>query len=192
MSDALDTTDVPARARPARGEHTRAELQGEHRRRRRAGSLNRMVQFRLQIFEDGELDHDNFVYYWFNDEGNNLRRMTQLDDYEFVSVHELGASFNPESTDSESAERVRMLVGAKPDGAPLYAYLCKKPRAFWEADQEEMVRAREDMMAGRVYRAEGGWEDEERPGGNDKFYASQGNQIGHAGERRRGLVQRKL
>lgn len=177
---------------PRRGRRERADVQGEHRRRRRAGTLNRMGEFKLQIFEQEDLDLENYVYYWFNDEGNNLRRMTVMDDYDFVTTAELGQSFNPEWTDSESAERVRMLVGNKQDGSPLYAYLCKKRRAFWQSDYEETVRAREDMMAGRVYRAEATDSDEDRPGGADKFYASQGNQIGHAAQRRRGAVPRKL
>lgn len=187
MSDTLDHMDAPARAR-----QPRAEEQARHRRRRNAGSLDRMVQFKLQIFDPDDLDLENFVYYWFNDEGNNLRRMTKLDDYEFVTTTELGEAFNPELTDSESTERVRMLVGTKQDGSPLYAYLCKKPRSFWEEDNEAIVQAREDMMAGRVYHAQATDSDERRPGGDDKFYAPSGNQIGHAAQRRRGAVQRKL
>ncbi len=189
MSEQLEdiAEDMPRRAR-----RERADVQGEHRRRRKSGTLNRMTQFKLQIFDPEDLDLENYVYYWLNDEGNNLRRMTVMDDYDFVTVTELGEAFNPESTDSESSERVRMLVGSKQDGSPLYAYLCKKRRAFWEADYEESVREREDMMAGRVYRAEATDSDEDRPGGSDKFYASQNNQIGHAAQRRRGAVPRKL
>lgn len=189
MSEQLEdiAEDTPRRAR-----RERADVQGEHRRRRQPGSLNRMVQFRLNIFNPEDLDHENYVYYWFNDDGNNIRQMTVLDDYDFVTVEELGSSFNAEATDSESTGRIRQLVGSKQDGSPLHAYLCKKRRAFYEADYEETVRAREDMMAGRVYRAEATDTDEARPGGSDKFYASQGNQIGHAAQRRRGAVPSKL
>lgn len=190
MSEMLDLEELPEM--PSRARRERADVQGEHRRRRRAGSLNVMGQFKLQIFDEGDLDMENYVYYWFNDEGNNLRRMTVMDDYDFVPTSELGSGFNPEWTDSESNERVRVLVGNKQDGSPLYAYLCRKRRAFWEADYEESVRAREDMMAGRVYRAESTEGDEQRPGGSDKFYAPSGNQIGHAAQRRRGRVPSKL
>jgi hypothetical protein len=183
-----DTADLE----PRRARRERADVQGEHRRRRKAGTLNRMVQFKLQVFDPEDLDLENFVYYWLNDEGNNIRRMTQLDDYDLVTLEELGQAFNPESTDSESDHRVRMLVGSKPDGSPLYAYLAKKRRAFWEADYEEAIRAREDMMAGRVFHAEATDSDESRPGGSELFYASQGNQIGSAAQRRRGPVPRKL
>jgi hypothetical protein len=188
MSEALDTTEDET---PRRARRDRAEVQGEHRRRRTAGSLNRMVQFKLDIFGPEDLD-PSYVYYWFNDEGSNLRQMTQLDDYDFVTVEELGEGFNPEATDSESSGRVRMLVGNQKSGAPMYAYLCKKPRAFWEADQDQIVRNREDMMAGRVYRAEATDEGEQRPGGAEMFYAPASNQIGHAAQRRRGPVPRTL
>src|SRR5690348_11003995 len=116
MSELLeDMAEDAAADAPRRGRRARAEVQGEHRRRRKAGTLNRMTQFKLQVFEPEDLDLENYVYYWFNDEGNNLRRMTVMDDYDFVTVHELGDAFNPESTDSESTERVRMLVGTKQD-----------------------------------------------------------------------------
>lgn len=187
MSEALDTAeDAPRRAR-----RERADVQGEHRRRRQSGSLNRMVQFKLDIFGPGDLDPD-CVYYWFNDEGSNLRRMTQLDDYEFVTVDELGPGFNVEQTDSESHDRVRMLVGNKQDGSAMYAYLCKKPRSFWEADQDEIVGNREAMMAGRVYEADFSGDEKLRPEDAGNFYASKANQIGHAAQRRRGPIARTL
>ncbi len=190
MSEALN---IPASPEPPRrGRPPRAEVQGAHRRRRTEGSLNRMMQFKLDIFEPEDLDLENYVYYWMNDEGANLRRMTTLDDYDFVTTLELGPAFNPEMTDSESTERVRMLVGNKSDGTPLYAYLLKKLRSYWEEDNERIVRAREDMMEGRVYGGAATESDEQRPGGADKFYVPTGNVLGHAGERRRGPVPRSL
>jgi hypothetical protein len=185
--------------RPRRGRPPRVQQVAEGRRRRKAGTLDRMAQFKLDCIDPEALDLDNYVYYWGNDENGNLRHMTQADDYDFVTAAELGQNFDADMTDSESTGRVRMLVGNQKSGAPLYSYLCKKPRAFWEADNAEMVRSREDMMAGRVYRAEAaineGIElpgDEDRPGGADKFYASKGNTIGHAAERRRGPVPARV
>jgi hypothetical protein len=49
------------------------------------------------------------------------------------------------------------------------------------------------MMAGRVHRNAATEDAEHRPGGDDKFYATPGNQIGHAAQRRRsGPVARTL
>ncbi len=189
MSEALN---IPAsREPPRRGRPPRAEATTQHRRRRRDGDLNRMVQFKLDIFSEDELDLANYVYYWMNDEGSNIRRMTQLDDYDFVSPGEI-PGYSAFMTDSESDDRIRILVGNKQDGSPLYAFYLKKPRWMWEEDNERIVRNREDMMAGRVYGGDATESDEQRPGGDDKFYVPAGNVLGHTGERRRGPVPRNL
>lgn len=177
---------------PRRGRKPRADMVAGERRRRKAGSLNRMVQMKLDCIDPGSLDLENYVYRWVNDEPGKLRQATRNDDYDFVPASELGENFDAESTDSESSERVRMVCGSDKQGNATYTYLCKKPRTFWEHDNEEMVQAREAMMAGRVYRGEA-TEDDERSGADeDNFYVPEGNQIGHAAERRRGPIPRKL
>ncbi len=177
---------------PRRGRPPRAEVVASQRRRRKVGTLNRMAQLKLDCIEPESLDLENYVYRWVNDESSKLRGATKMDDYDFVSTHELGEGFDAENTDSESTERVRMLVGESKGGKPIYSYLCKKPRAFWEADNSEQVTAREDMMAGRVYRGEATEEDERPQEADDKFYVPEGNTIGHAAQRRRGPIPRKL
>lgn len=185
MSEALDYE-------PTRGRQPRAEAVAGERRRRRNGSLNVMAQFKLDIFGPEDLDLENFVYLWANDEGANIRSLTQQDDYEFVTSSDI-RNFNPNMVDSaESDERIRILAGNKKNGDPLYVYYLKKPRSFWEEDQEAIVRRREDMMAGRVYRAEATEDSEQRPGGADNFYATRDSTIGHAAQRRRGPVPRNL
>jgi len=186
MSEAFDVE------RPRRGRPPRAEAVAGTRRRRNAGSLNRMVQFKLDIFLPEQLDLDNWFYCWANDEGSNIRRMTKLDDYEFVTTDEIIGGVDDGITDSESNERIRILAGKQDNGEPLYVYFLKKPRSYWEEDNEAVVRAREDMMAGRVYHAAATESDEQRPGGEEMFYAPKSNQIGHAAQRRRGPVPRNL
>src|SRR5437899_1443339 len=128
--------------RPRRGRPPRAEEVASHRRRRKAGTLDRMAQFKLDFIDPEALDLENFIYYWINDEAGALRRATRQDDYDHVTASELSArgGFDAFDTDSESDERVRMIVGTN-GSQPVYAYLCKKPRAFWEEDNEAMVRA---------------------------------------------------
>jgi len=189
MSEAYDTAEQEA---PRRGRPPRAQAVAGNRRRRNAGSLNRMVSYKLDIFAPEQLDLENWVYLWANDEGTNIRQLTKMDDYDFVSPDDIIGGFDADATDPESAERIRILAGNQKSGAPMYVYYLRKPRAFWEADQEEVVRNREDMMAGRVYRAEATDESEARPGGAENFYASPGNTIGHAAQRRRGPVPRSL
>lgn len=177
----------------SRERQPREEVHQEERRRRKSGSLNRMVQFKLDFIPPEYLDLDNYVYRWVNDEGGKLRMATRHDDYNHVTVDEL-KGFDPEGFDSEGGDTVRMLVGESRLGGALYAYLLKKRRSFWEADNEEVVRAREDMMAGRVYRAEVDDGDELRdPNYNrDNYYVTKDSQIGSAAERKRGPLPKRI
>lgn len=181
-------------ADPARERQSREETHTTERRRRKSGTLNRMVQMKLDFIPPEALDLDNYVYRWVNDEAGRLRMATRHDDYDYVNVSEL-KGFDPEGFDSEGSETVRMLAGQDKFGNPLYTYLLKKRREFWEADNEEIVHAREDMMAGRVYRAEiGDFDDEIKDDGyqRDNYYASKENQIGGAAERRKGPLPKRV
>lgn len=176
--------------RTREGRAARADAVGEQRRRRKGGTLNRMAQLKLDCIEPEDLDLAHYVYRWVNDEGPRMRQLTRQDDYDHVNLTELGDGFDPEATDSEgTAGHIRMLVGTQKSGAPLYAYLLKKRRDWWTDDNEEMVRSREDMMAGRVYGGEAD-EDESRPGGDDKFYVPGGVKLGGSAQRRRGPITR--
>lgn len=175
---------------PRRGRAPRADVVATQRRRRRTGTLNRMAQFKLDCIEPEDLDLENYVYRWVNDENSRIRQLTKADDYDFVPAGELGEGFDRDNTDSESADRLRMTVGTHKSGAPLYAYLLRKPRAFWEEDNEVVVRNREEMMAGRVYRGE---TDEPEEGAlNGSAYVPAGNLIGSAAERRRGPIPKNF
>ncbi len=174
---------------PSRERQDRQEVHTEQRRRRQGGTLNRMVQFKLDIIPEEFLDLDNYVYRWVNAESNKLLMATRHDDYDYVLISEL-KGFNPEGFDSEGGETVRMLAGNDKFGNPLYTYLLKKRRSFWEADNEEVVRNREDMMAGRVHRAAVGKAGEEEL--DDNFYASKDSQIGGAAERRKGPLPKRV
>lgn len=149
-----------------------------------------MAQYKLDCIEPEDLDLANYVYRWTNDENSRIRQLTKADDYDFVNAGELGDGFDRENTDSESAERVRMVVGSQKNGNPLYAYLLKKRRDFWEEDNETMVRLREDMMAGRVYRAEVTEPEEGSLAAH--AYVPAGNQIGSAAHRRRGPIPKNF
>lgn len=177
-------TDAPRRGRPPR-----AAVNAEHRRRRQPGTLNRMTQYKLDCIPAEMLDLENYVYRWIDDRPGRLRMATQQDDYDFVATDELGSGFNAEATESESTDRIRMISGTTASGAPTYTYLCKKPRAFWEEDNEEVVHKREDMMAGRVYRGEASETDDLR---EDISYVPAGVQMGGAAERKRGPIPRNF
>lgn len=169
---------------PRRGRQAREDVNAENRRRRRAGSLNRMAQSNLDFIEPEDLDLDNFVYRWINDTRGRIHMLTVNDDYDFVSPEELGSSFQAERfrLNAESDGRIRTQVDVDKAGQPVYAYFCKKPRKFWEADNQEMVERREAMMEGRVFRGEATADNESS---DPTRYVPQGVQIGSPGERRR-------
>jgi len=174
---------------PARGREERADTVQRERRRRRDGTINRMAQFKLDIFDKDQLDLDNYVYRWVNDEDNRVK-MAYNDDYDYVATSNI-KDFNADVTDSESSERVRMLTGRDKNGNPTYSYLMAKPKDFWEADQEERVVYRENMMKGVVYNAEVDKLEGSKATEGDMIYAAAGNQLGGAAQRRRGPITRK-
>ena len=186
MSDTAETAEIEA---PRRGRPPRARVNAESRRRRNSGSLNRMTQMRLDIFPQEILD-PAYVYRWVDTRPGRIHMATKMDDYDFVGAEELGDHFNAMETDSESEGRVRMLV-EEHAGRPVYSYLCKKRRDYWESDQDEIVRKREDMMAGRVYRGESGadFEGDGVPSGHDLeegvAYVPKGVQMGGPSARKR-------
>lgn len=189
--DEMMTEDTEMQFNPSRGRADRADVNAGQRRRRNNGNLNRMAQFKLDCIDPSLLDTENYVYRWVNDEPGKIRQVTKADDYDFVPSHELGKDFDLEATDSESSERVRMLVGK--DGA--YAYLVKKPREFWEEDNRAMTDMFDAKMNGRIYNGETDGDPsgkEGRNGGDDKYYVPSGVQAGSGSERRRGPVPRKL
>jgi hypothetical protein len=178
---------------PARERVDRDETHQIERRRRKGGSLNRMVQFKLDCIPEEFLDLEHYSYRWVNDEGSKIRMATRHDDYDYVNMDEL-EGFDPESFDTEGGNRIRMLVGESKHGGATYAYLLKKRKEFWVADNEEVVRSREDMMAGRVYRAEIGEEDDLRDADykRDNYYVPEGTNIGGAAQRKKGPIPKRV
>jgi hypothetical protein len=183
----------------ARQRAPRVEVKRAERRRRKAGTLNRMAQFKLDIFDDKQLDTKNYVYRWVDDEGSRLRQATKGDDYDFVTTGEIG-DFDPDSTDSESTERLRQISGTDKHGHPTYTYLLRKPREYFDEDMIENCQFREDVMEQRVYQGEETTldPDDDSPEATamreatETFYAARGNTLGGPnGGRRRGALARK-
>ena len=175
----------------ARGPEVRAEAVAAQRRRRRGGNLNRMASYKLDIFEPDQLDLANYVYRWVNDEDGRIRMATQGDDYDHVSASEI-KGYEVGSTDSESEGRVRMLCGRDKHGNPVYSYLLKKPREYFDEDQDRMVQAREDMMNGIVHNAEVDQLEGKAKELEGNAYIPKVNvSVGSAAQRRRGPLPRK-
>jgi hypothetical protein len=110
-----------------RGRQSRAEEQLPERRKR--VDID-MTGKRLAVRND-LLDFDRFKYRYINDTDNRLWQMIQND---WNVMTQDGGELKPDAVDMGSA--IRVPVGTKPDGAPLYSYLCRKHRRFWEDDQK--------------------------------------------------------
>jgi len=187
MTEAIETKST-------RGRETRVDAVKRERRNRDSSTLDKMTGMKLDIFSESQLDKENYVYRWVNDDGTGARiQQAYNNDYDFVGGSDI-KNYNPLSTSSESDERIRMVVGRDAFGSASYSYLMKKPREFFEEDQEEMVERREDTMRGIVHRGDVG----ELNGITDRnlsessnIYAAGDNIIGSAGARRNGPINKK-
>jgi hypothetical protein len=119
----------------SRNEQIKAE-----RRRRNTDSLSGKRR-RLAVNEAG-LDRANFEYRWVNDEGTRLYQLTQQDDWEVVADRD--GSLRPGGT-GVGAE-VATPIGIGPEGASR-AVLLRKPKAFYDADEQMKQRQIDETEA---------------------------------------------
>ena len=84
-----------------------------------------------------------FTTRWVNDMNNRVHMLTNFDDWDFVSTQEISdqdgrAIVGDPNVTPELApgDRVARIVG-QVEGKPLYAYLLKKRKEFYEQDQAE-------------------------------------------------------
>lgn len=108
---------------------TRAPRKTEERRKKRTSVTGQ----RLAAAISPE-DLARFQYRWVNDAPTRIFRMTKEDDWEIV--HQGGGEIKEES---EMGSAVSYPVGQNPDGSPLLAYLCRKRKDWYEADQTEKM-----------------------------------------------------
>ena len=122
----------------------RAEQHAERRRKR-----GTVYGSRLGV-SDSLLDFDNFAYRWINDTpgGARIFDKTQNDDWDFVTQD--GGVLKTDATDAA----VSVVVGTSPDGSALRAYLCRKPKKYYDEDQaeksEELDRQPQQMRMGNA------------------------------------------
>jgi len=76
---------------------------------------------------------------WANDDGVRIQALTEQDDYDFVLKSEISNEVGDPDIEgnSDMGSQVRRIVGTKENGEPLYAYLLKIRKEFYEENQKE-------------------------------------------------------
>lgn len=120
--------------KPARSE--RKERTARRRRQESAETIGK----RLGVNES-MLDFDSFAYRWLNDAPARLHTKTVKDDWDVM--HQDGQSIT-DSSDLGSA--VSQVVGTHPDGSPLRAYLCRKPKEWFREDRDRAKKMLESQL----------------------------------------------
>ena len=131
---------------------TRAEQTMAERRARYGGQLNMGAVLRLEMPDDmyapgAALDRERYVTRWISDEGNRLHEMTNRGGYDFVSS-DGEAGLLSVDTARQDGTLVRQPVGTTEHGAPVYGYLCRKPREWAEDEDRETVGRTQAQMQG--------------------------------------------
>lgn len=126
------------------------------RRRREAGTLDRLAQMKLSIPDDVRAANTDYALRWVNDTGNRMHFMTEKDDWSKID----GVPPVP--------------VGTAEDGKPIYAHLCRKPKTFWDQDNAEKVQATIEREKGLVRAAKTDPQDNRTP---ETSYVPEGNTI---------------
>lgn len=135
---------------PRRGRPTNAEREAKaavpvraeevQRQRRRRESLGDDRHMKLGVPEDKK--DPNFTYRWFNETPGRLESKTVHDDWDIVKE-----SVDP-TKDNGEGTAVRRPVGVTPEGKTLYAYLCKKPKDWYQEDKAKEQKLVNDIEEG--------------------------------------------
>jgi hypothetical protein len=139
---------------------SRTETEQRRRKQRDGGELTGK---RLAVTKSS-LDFTRFVYRWINDAPARLFAKTKEDDWDVVT----NDGVKDDSADLGNA--VSQIVGTAPDGSALKAYLCRKPRTFYDEDQKDKSRDLDKQL-------------EQLRRGNDRAGGSQADYIPSTGIR---------
>src|SRR3990167_5933210 len=126
MSD--DTVmEQPKRGRPPRQEEVKRE-------RRRRGRVGGEASLRLYVPPEYKAHWSNYELRWINDNRGRLHQKTKNDDWDICYSHELPGA-EPLTGDGPGTAITANAVGVGGDGKAYPAYLCRKPKDYYEADK---------------------------------------------------------
>ena len=143
-------------------------------RRRRSDSY-RGYDLRLEVPE--HLKNPDYVYRWINDDKGRLQYRTTQDDWDFVTRDELNIATHDDlgfdqKNLNQTEGRIRREVDSRTSARPIFAYLCKKRRDYYEADFKRDMQEQLDRRKNLIQSQRGG------PVGEDK--AAQGDFARHS------------
>lgn len=129
-----------AKAHETEAPSKRAE-QVRTQRRRRSDNLGARKNLALTAVD---LDRENYAYRIVNDDEARLHRMTVQDDWDICLKDGTGTTFD-NATDEELGSAHSIIVGAKKDGSPKRAYLCRKPLDLHRQDRLAKQRRLDEL-----------------------------------------------
>ncbi len=128
----------------------------------KAAPTGRRRKDRAKLGGDGRLklsapEIPGYVTRTANDVDTRLYDLTELDDWEFVHKDEIGNQFGEHNVtpgNRDLGTRVSRVVGTDKFGKPIYGYLLKKKKQFWNEDRKEKFK-RVDETEETLKRAKG-------------------------------------
>jgi hypothetical protein len=119
---------------------TRADQEKVTRRRQRGSTV--LPGLKLSVNEK-LLDRENFTYRWINDNGGRIEQLTRDDDYDLVR----DPSKEVKDDNGNEGALISKVVGTTENNQPIRAYLARKPKPFYDADQKEKAKVLDAQMA---------------------------------------------
>jgi len=99
--------------------------------RRRRDDLGIERNQRLNVPESWK--DPKFHYHWINETPGRIMNKTEQDDYDIVTEEEIRG----EKLGDGEGTQVKRAVGTGADGQWQYAYLCRKPKEYYEEDKKK-------------------------------------------------------
>lgn len=129
---------------------------GDKPTRKKRASFN-ATQGKMTV-DFSRLDEQGFHGHIFNDTPGRIQQALDVG-YEFVEANEVGSvSTNVVSRNTDIGDKVRFLVGSTDKGEPMYAYLMKIRKEFYEEDQAALnarIDITDDAIRGGKLTGEG-------------------------------------
>lgn len=144
-AEAAQAQEAPAPTEQAAPANPRSQAAETQQRRRRRSEFGEKRNLKLYVPEDKK--DPNYVYRWVNDTASGrIHNMTKLDDWDIVSAEEI--------ENQGEGTGIQRHTGTAENGSSQRAYLCRKPKEFYEEDQkvkwDHLDAIEDDMKRGPV------------------------------------------